>query len=305
MKHLAILLTLLLFTSPCFAGQLTLSDGGFLLTREISPATFDPSASFPISDINTDGVDDILMAHGAGGVLSAMSASDGSILWQLDYGSSEPFSDITIMGDVSGDGKGDLLLNIKTGHCPTYLNEVVILDVVTGASIHSWAMPQLIAVNVFEMGDVDLDGINDIGISQDSSGEVNVYSTNSAGSIVWSYTASNNNSISLISEIDTNQDGMEDIILGIPGHDSSGYVDNGQLIYLDGRNGNVLSYIEGQADYDQLGHYIAAAPDMNGDAIEDVFSLNGSGYAFSSADCQLISGGLAMNTLWSTPIRFC
>ena len=250
---------------------------GFILTGIDAGDSSGRSVS-SAGDVNGDGYDDLIIganradpngndnagetyviyggASAPGGVLdlSSLNGTNGFILNGIDVGDSSGIS-VSSAGDVNGDGYDDLIIGAHfAGPNGNSSGETYI--VYGGASAPGtggrFNLSTLNGINGFILTGIDAD---------DRSG----FSVSSAG--------------------DVNGDGYDDLIIGAPSADPNGNSSAGEtyVIYggasapgtggvldlsmLDGTNGFTVTGIDA---YDNSGHSVSSAGDVNGDGYDDL-----------------------------------
>jgi len=98
---------------------------------------------------------------------------------------------------------------------------------------------------------------------------------------------------------DINQDGIDDIIIGVPRATINGMTESGAAYLHSGADGSLIRQWHGLAAADHFGTSVSGAGDLNGDNIPDILisatgaspnniTAGGSVYAYSGADGSLI-----------------
>ncbi len=224
------------------------------------------------SDLDGDGLADLLVGWSLAGIISAFSGLDGAPLGQWNGLSRE----LASVGDLDGDGVFDLV-----GGNPAELagSEQVIhgaIAVYSGASgaelrYHVGTPGSQLGDAVAGVGDLDGDGVPEYagGAPAGQPGFVQVHS-GADGSPWWSAQAAGAQS-SFGKDItalgDVNLDGTPDLAVGAPGFFPSVV---SQVVLLDGSDGAVLSHIDSTGSLGFLGTAVAAAGDVDGNGRPDV-----------------------------------
>ncbi|MFT4537915.1 MAG: hypothetical protein ACI841_004864 [Planctomycetota bacterium] len=218
-------------------------------------------------------------APGAGSV-TLYSGADCSILWRVDgqrawarFGWA-----IAATGDVDRDGTADVLVGAPMG--ANSAGEARLLSGRSGKLI--WrvtgsAPGEQFGTALAGVGDVDGDGIPDMAIAApfaDGSagskcGRVSWISGRDASTLrtregaAWEFFGS-----SLAATGDTNQDGITDLLVGVPFSDVTNFNAGSAYVY-SGADGSELLAFHGSGIGDQLGTHVAGGQDVNGDGIAD------------------------------------
>ena len=246
------------------------SNGGF--SQSLNLSSLDGTNGFPIiggrvvsgaGDVNGDGIDDLIIGSRGGSSyvvfgsnvgfaasvdLGSLNGANGFVLNGIDSGG---FS-VSGAGDVNGDGIDDLIIGAPSAdpNGEDNAGESYVVFGSNGGFLSSFNLRNLNGTNGFVINGIDFN---------DSSG----------GSVSGTG--------------DVNGDGIDDLIIGAPGGDSTGMFRAGEsyvvfgsnggfssslnLSDLDGTNGFVLNGID---DDDVSGRVVSGAGDVNGDGIDDM-----------------------------------
>ena len=128
------------------------------------------------------------------------------------------------------------------------------------------------------VGDINQDGLADFmvgaprhdGVGTDS-GQVRVFS-GADGSVIYTFdglAAGDRFGHSVAGAGDVNQDGIPDLVVGAPFHDSGG-PNSGRVQVFSGADGSLLYTFDGDSTNDQMGTDVAAAGDVNQDGFGDI-----------------------------------
>ncbi len=254
-----------------------------------------------ISDVDGDGIDDILIGTAGGGRTAyCLSGANGQTIWYYDtYNSPEGSGwvySIRAIPDVNGDNIDDVIFGCGSENDHTYC--------ISGAS--SGGSPVILwklglpdaSFSVAPISDVDGDNIADAIIS---SGDVYghyVYMVSGAstgyGDIIWQYDTTS--SVQYVEAIQSvNNDDIEDVLVG---RWSSGAP---EVLCLDGATGSLIwSGIIGTFVME-----VKPIDDVNGDSLQDVIvgSWDNAAIVLNGADGSLIwrteVGSLNGGDIWT------
>lgn len=198
--------------------------------------------------IDADATPDFVMSWTFGGTpqparVSVYSGASGALLHTFS-GSTGFGLAIDGAGDIDGDGRGDLVFGQPIG--ASQFGDVRVYSGANWALLRSWTgscsyadLSDWFGVNVAGVGDVDLDGYDDIGIGTSTGRKAAVYSggsgallyrmqdeINSGGGGFWSPVCSLG---------DVNADGRADVAFGGPGFSEAGVKGIGRVrVFTDG-----------------------------------------------------------------------
>ena len=210
------------------------------------------------------------------------------------------------VGDVDGDGIGDIVVGAPNSGRATIVSgaDGSTIRTVYGSSTDRFGS------SVAGVGDVNGDGVDDfaVGARLDDVGS-GFYSRYDRGSVTV-YSGADGSTIrtvngefrrdyfgtSLDNAGDVDGDGIDDMIVGVSGHDpylTAGCVyDYGMARIVSGADGSTIREIDGDSSYDRLGEAVAGAGDFNGDGYADV--IVGVRYddntAYDSGSARVVSG---------------
>ena len=233
------------------------------------------SSVAPAGDTNKDGVDDFIV--GATGYLGnkwggafVVSGKDWRVLRTYGGGAAgELFgSGVAGVGDLDNDGYDDVAVSAPTGqwNLPGYVKVLSSRFSVILKTLRPPAGTTHMGLTMANLGDVDGDGVADIGVGAER--HVVVFSMktfNVLHNLRWAHQPT---CVARIGDVDN--DGFADILSG-SSNVSGG---NGEVLIHSGLNGGILYRIVGGIVsgryHERLGFRVAAAGDANGDGHVDV-----------------------------------
>ncbi len=226
-----------------------------------------------IGDVNGDAKDDYVVGSSgvstAGGRVRCYSGATGAALWTLNGPTnSELGFAVASMGDVTGDGKSEVLVG-----APGYNSDagrVQMLNGATGAilaTINYGTAGARFGTSVAGIGDVDGDGDLDFLVGapsyNSSAGRAEVWSSN--GGLMRAHNggaASDSFGWSVGGGVDVTGDGVPDYIVGAPKRASgTGAFEAGRAYVFSGATGSNVVNKDGDGAYDNFGFSVALVPE--------------------------------------------
>jgi hypothetical protein len=184
-------------------------------------------------------------------------------------------------GDVDGDGVRDLVVGAPGIDYDSLTGRAYVLSGRTGALLHRFEGEDWhtwFGRSVAGAGDLDGDGFADILVGSPSSqytdappGFVRAYSGRT-GAVLFAFSGASVSEFfgwSVNGPGDVNQDGWPDLLIGVPGDDTSG-PDAGAVLMVSGRDGGIIERFYGQSDFEQLGRAVSGAGDVDLDGYQDI-----------------------------------
>ncbi|MBL8694250.1 MAG: FG-GAP repeat protein [Planctomycetes bacterium] len=226
------------------------------------------------------------------GRITAYNSANGSDLWSA---SGTGFGDtlgksLAPAGDLNGDGVPDLFAGAPMHECDCPFNgKVIAYSGSSGAVIFTATGTNALGWSVANLGDVNLDGIDDCAAGAPTSyfydithGDVFLLS-GIGGAHLLSVPGVANGSFlgaSVAGVGDMNLDGVPDLAIGSPGTIIQFYGSFGGFLFpptgagsvriVSGAGGGALAAWSGAAEGDAFGFALASAGDSNGDGVPDV-----------------------------------
>lgn len=250
-------------------------------------------------DVDDDGTADFAVGSPSlgAGVVRVFSGVDGSLLLDLDGPSAgSQFGRVhTGIGDVDGDGHGDLLVGAEG------LGQAIVVSGASGAALRTHVSAGIAnyGFGVGALGDVSGDGVPDyaIGGGVGPTGRVDARS-GADGTVLYSVTASGTSVqlgfIWIDSVGDVDVDGTPDFFVA----DINDSSNRGRGHLVSGSDGTIIRTFQGGQGAEFFGIARHGGHDANGDGVGDLFiagyhngegaANGGKGYVYSGADGQLL-----------------
>ena len=240
-------------------------------------------------DVNNDGFDDLIvgvLSNDAGGNNAGRayvySGQSGALLYTLTGEAAGDFfgSSVASAGDVNNDGFDDLIVGAG-GNCAggTGAGRAYVFSGQTGDTLYVFTGGGFLAglgTSVSDAGDVNGDGYDDLIVGAPTAccfftGRAYVFS-GQTGDTIYTFTGEAFGDFfghSVASAGDVNNDGFDDLIVGVLSNDAGGN-NAGRAYVYSGQSGALLYTLTGEAAGDLFGQSVASAGDVNSDGFDDV-----------------------------------
>ncbi len=238
-------------------------------------------------DVDNDGVTDILVGDlfsspnfGAEGTVWVYSGATGTELYRWDGGGNDRYlgDDVAGLGDINGDGHGDVLMGAwgefgeKSFSGVAYVRSGLdgsVIYRIEGTVDHGY-----FGESVAGIDDVDDDGIPDFAIGAvgedtlgSNTGAVYLYS-GATGTLIDSWTGPVGNARfgdEVRSAGDVDGDGKADLVIA-----ARFVAPNGQVFVISGATGETLATFAGYDPDEVFGTSVDGAGDVDGDGLDDI-----------------------------------
>jgi hypothetical protein len=242
-----------------------------------------------LGDVDGDGYGDFAVGspgrdaggHNAG-LVEVYSGKKRTLIWQLtgtasleDFGAA-----LAGVGDVDGDGYGDLLVGAPRYDVPgkSDAGRASLHSGRTGAVIRTFdgfAWADRFGTSVAGVGDMDGDGVPDVAVGSPFAagglGRAQVYSA-ATGALLFDFVGSQAGDqlgASLAGGGDVDGDGIPEVLVGAPGFDGAGGIDCGCAYLMSGATGFPLALLDGESSGDGRGFAVAGGGDVDADGYAD------------------------------------
>ncbi|MEZ5013299.1 MAG: FG-GAP-like repeat-containing protein [Chitinophagales bacterium] len=253
----------------------------------------DPYLNVNLGDINGDGYEDLLTSSDAGSfedvaVLQYGSPSgikESRIFYTKRPESGSAFGKSTAsLGDVNGDGFSDFVIGepyadisvLDAGRVVVYYGENGLnLSVDPDWTYRNYTASEKMGYKVYGLGDINGDGFDDLAVGFYNLARLYVFlgsenGYDKIGDMVFEGSKINASfGYSLDALGDSNNDGVDDIVVGSPGSYPS-YPGNGVFIGLGSDIGSFSSYTIFDTGYPNNGSVVTQAGDINADGKNDL-----------------------------------
>lgn len=245
-------------------------------------------------DTNMDGTPDVVVGspgHDPGasadqGQVQVFSGVDGTqIFSQVGGAAGDQFgASVSISGDVDNDGRADIAVGAPFADpgLGAEQGQVVVYSGATGAVIHTIdgaTAGDRFGAAVTILGDLNADGRAEVAVGAPrfdpaagaEAGRVTIHSGLDA-SVLFTVDGANAGDLlgsALAALGDTNDDGLDDLAIGIPSFDGTAGADSGRMAIVSGANVAELQALEGGQAGAELGTSVGGPADVDGDLRND------------------------------------
>jgi hypothetical protein len=233
-------------------------------------------------DIDNDGFDDFIVGAPlrdpacitkAGGVTVFSGYHGGALFDAIGTEYSQLGSAVAGLGDVTGDGIGDIAVGAAG------LKQVFVFNTQNNQIVYTLSGTSIgeFGAAIANAGDVNGDGINDIAVGEPilsigwMKGNAHVFS-GTDGSVLHTWmgsTPGDGFGYSVAPAGDVNADGMADVIVGAPFAKADGKV-TGRFEVRSGATGQIIRSLNANPGLTHFGSSVAGIGDLNGDGYSDV-----------------------------------
>ena len=233
-------------------------------------------------DVDLDGIPDTIVSGLTGNSARVFSGADGGLIHLL-FGGATFGESVSGIGDINLDGYGDLIVGApgddtvngtNSGSATIFSGQdASILFVLLGDSAGD-----AFGTSVHRAGDVNNDGTPDFivgapmnDMNGGNSGSAFVYSGVDASELyaLHSFSSGDNLGNSVAAAGDVDQDGFDDVIVGLEKSDPSGTSSGSAYVY-SGFDGSLLRVFTGEGQNNLLGCCVGGAGDINLDGYADL-----------------------------------
>ncbi len=278
-----------------------------------------------VSDVNGDGVTDFLTGSGGAstnglaknGFVQLLSPRDGTVIWRTDGTVTGEMlgSDVAAPVDINGDGRRDAMSTSTNASVSGLFKNGVLqaFDITNGTPL--WRLEGttdffFLSEKMEPVPDINNDGVKDILVGTPLANTNGLFANGWGGvvsgidgTLLWTiHGTSNNENLgrNFAQTDDLDGDGVADAFVGIPGHDSNGLTDNGQIQALSLKTGAQIWSVDGSLNFGKLGRNLKTTDDVDGDGFQEAFSAHDLADTFGRSDngVVMLHSGLTGALLW-------
>lgn len=230
-------------------------------------------------DVNNDGFEDVVIGAYAEthlgserGSATVFSGADGALLfkWYGDAAGDQFGQSVAGMGDLDGDGFDDIAVGTRGSSLATAIGYVRVFSGQSGAPLYTLngsAPGDVFGYYVANLGDLDNDGVNELGVCSGGSGASNraTVHAGTTGALMFTFTGGVSLGVGMAGIEDLNGDGHSDFaIADIQNSQGAGVVQ-----VRSGQDGSLYYSISGSSFNEFFGSSVVAIDDRNGDGKQD------------------------------------
>lgn len=240
------------------------------LIRDLSLGPYALQAAISTSDINLDGIPEMILAAPSQSLVATISGADGSELARVANHASQDFGyTVAMVDDLNGDGLNEIAVGDPSGGLQSDRGGIWIYSATSRQRLLYLDGPAAnarLGVAIAALDDIDGDGVTDIlgGAPSQGNGAGAVYAYSGVtGATLYSISGSAADGLgsSLAILGDVNGDGVVDFLVGAPGED--------RVYAHSGADGSLLWHVDGPNSGARFGNALATV-EVDGDGILDL-----------------------------------
>ena len=237
-------------------------------------------------DVDGDGVPDVMVGGAAFSGTSTVriySGATGQIVFEESQGDHFGYS-VELLDDLSGDGHAEYLIGAprRILDAPFFsTGEVELRSGIDGSILHVFRNYDLnTGIAVARVGDLNADGVADLVLSSWDPQQL------WSGGSVWAHSGADYSELwmrfdqvpyegpsygySIASAGDWNVDGVDDVIIGVPGRITNYGASVGSVSVVSGTDGSGLAAFTGYSGWDYFGYSVTSLGDVDADGRVDI-----------------------------------